>query len=438
MSLEKKLCKYVLPQILAMVGMSCYVFADTFFISVAEGANGITALNLALPIYSLLFAIGAMLGTGFATRYTLLKENGDSESERFFSHSVEWGILIGLIFTVFGVIFTEAILRIMGANDEILAVGTPYLRTVLSFAPFFMLNYTLTAFVRNDYAPKLAMAATLSSSIFNIIFDYIFIFPMGMGMTGAALATGISPIVSCLICLIHFCSKSNVLTFHLTLPSPKLLIKSCPLGIAAFISEIANGITTAAFNFILLDLVGNIGVAAYGIVANIAIIAIAIFNGIAQGQQPLLSELQAKSNKRGELRVLRSSLIIGLGIALILTIVICVFAPWCASLFNSEGSEALSEYAIPGLRIYFIGLIFAAANLIRAGYFAAIGHASESFVISISRGIVFIIIFAFILSRFLGITGVWLSFPVAELFTLLVTMPFHRRQRTHASVISNS
>ena len=185
--IEKKLRKYLIPNILAMVGISCYILADTFFISKAAGTDGITALNLTLPVFGMMFALGSMIGIGSATRYSLCKLMSRKNTEQFFSNAVIWSLIISMIFVLAGIFCPDTILRLMGADSSILKTGLPYIRTVLMFAPFFMLNYTFTAFVRNDGDPGIAMAATLSSSFFNIIFDYIFMFPIGMGMTGPLL-----------------------------------------------------------------------------------------------------------------------------------------------------------------------------------------------------------------------------------------------------------
>ncbi|MCD7949556.1 MAG: polysaccharide biosynthesis C-terminal domain-containing protein [Erysipelotrichaceae bacterium] len=422
MTLEKRLRQYIIPNMFATIGMSCYILIDTLFISIAEGTNGITALNLALPIYSLIFAIGSMIGMGFATRYTIIKENNKDVSKMMFSHAIMWELLLSIIFVLLGLFCSSMILKIMGGDEIILKTGTTYLKIVLICAPFFMLNNTIVPFVRNDYAPKHAMIATLLSSFYNIVFDYIFIFPMHMGMAGAALATGTAPIMSMLVCMIHYLSKKNTIKFHFVFPSIKYLIQACQLGTSYFINEIASGITTTAFNYILLGLDGNIAVAAYGVIANYALVGNSLFNGISQGQQPLLSELYGQGNIEGTRRVLKHALFIGLGIAGCLIVIVVLFSSQLVSLFNSDGSKMLEIYANKGMIIYFIGYIFASMNMIRASYFSATNKPKKSFMIAISRGILSIIVFALILSKLFGMTGVWLSFPVAELFTLLITM----------------
>ena len=203
--------KYVSQNILGMIGVSAYVLADTFFISLAEGADGITALNLVLPLYSLIFAIGSMIGVGSATRFKIYQARGDKEAGFYFTNSILFAFIFGLLFSLAGLFVPGAIVRLLGGTDEIVAIGIPYTRIFLLFAPFFMMNYICNAFVRNDGNPSLAMAATFSSSIFNIIMDYVLMFPLKMGMAGAALATAFSPIVGISICSIHlFSGKSSV------------------------------------------------------------------------------------------------------------------------------------------------------------------------------------------------------------------------------------
>ena len=424
---KKSLYQYIAPNILAMVGMSCYILADTFFIATSQGTNGITALNLALPIYGLIFAIGSMIGTGSAIRYILAKATGQQETKKYFSNALIWDAIVSVIFIAAGLFFPGQVMRVMGADAVIEAIGIPYIRIVLCFTPFFMMNYAFTAFVRNDNAPHIAMAATLLSSLFNIVFDYIFMFPLGMGMTGAALATAVSPIVSILICMVHYLSPKSSVSFHFMVPSVKMLISSCSLGVVAFVGEIASAVTTMVFNFVLLGLDGNTAVAAYGVIANTALVGTAIFNGVSQGLQPLASEAHARGEEHEKHQILVKSIVTGIALAIVLIAGVWFFAADITSAFNSEQSAQLAAYAIPGIRIYFIGFFAAGINIICAGFLSATDHAKESSIVAISRGIIAIIIFALVLPTFLGITGVWLAFPAAEAVTLLLAIFMTKR-----------
>lgn len=420
MNLLKRYMKYISLNILGMVGLSCYILADTFFISKAQGANGLTALNLALPIYNFIFAIGAMIGVGSAIRFAIAKSRNDKDMDTYFFQSIFFTTLFGLVFIAIGLFFPKQLLMILGADAAILKIGVPYTRIFMSFAPVFMWNHVVNAFVRNDGAPSVAMAATLSSSVFNIIFDYILMFPLGMGMKGAALATALSPVIGIIICSTHFFSKKSTVRFYIHKPSLKRLWSSCRLGVSAFVGEIASGIIMMVFNFLILGLSGNVGVAAYGVVANTALVAIAVFNGIAQGSQPLMSECYGAGLKKEVQWLRRASLFTALCLATFMYIVLYGFAPAIVRVFNEENNIAMQSLAENGIHLYFIGLFFAGVNIVGGSYFSAVEKAKEAFVISMMRGFVLILLFAFLMSIILGLNGVWLSYAVAEGITSIL------------------
>jgi len=414
--------KYVSQNILGMLGISAYILADTLFISLAEGAAGITALNLVLPLYNLIFAIGSMIGVGAATRFKILRARQDENADYYFSNSIIFAFLISIIFVLMGIFIPQDILLFLGADPHIVEIGAPYTQIFMVFAPFFMLNYICNAFVRNDGSPAIAMFATLSSSLFNIVMDYILMFPCNLGMTGAALATVFSPIVGIAICGFHFFSKRNTIRLRLTVPSIKRLIMSCQLGVAAFVGEISAGVTTMVFNFLILAIAGNVGVAAYGIVANIAIIATSVFNGISQGSQPLLSEFYGKGNHNAVQKVLTLSILSAFVMAALIVSVTNMIPEQIVSIFNSEKNAAMAAYAIDGVRLYFIGFLFAGFNIVGTGYLSATESAGWAFATSILRGFVAIIVCAIVLSSLFGMTGVWLTFTAAEGLTSILML----------------
>lgn len=197
-----------------------------------------------------------------------------------------------------GLLFPYQIAALLGADESILPLTGIYLRILLMFAPMFMLNNLLICFVRNDKKPQLSMAAMLVGSLSNIVLDYVFIFPLGLGMAGAAFATGVAPVVSMLILSRHFRRKEN--QFHLCRirPSLKRIRDISALGVSALIVEVSSGIVMIVFNFLILKDSGNLGVAAYGILANIALVLISIFTGISQGVQPILSSCFGKKKPK--------------------------------------------------------------------------------------------------------------------------------------------
>ena len=292
----------------------------------------------------------------------------------------------------------------------------------MTLTPFFMWNSICNAFVRNDGAPTVAMLATLLSSLFNIVADYVLMFPLGLGMAGAALATACSPIVGVLICCIHFFSKRNTISFRLVRPSLRRLLHSCQVGVSAFTGEISSGVTTTAFNFIILGLVGNTGVAAYGVVANIAIVAVSAFNGIANGSQPLISDFFGKGQQKKVQRILGYGIATALVLSVLMIAAVYLWTAPIAGIFNREQDPMLAAYAQEGLRLYFLGFLFAGINILGTGVLSAAEAARGAFAASILRGFAAILVCAFGLSSLLGLTGVWLAFPAAELLTLPVTV----------------
>ena len=420
-SVRRMFARYVSQNILGTMGTSFYILVDTLFISIASGADGITALNLVLPVYGLIYAIGSMIGVGAAIRFSIFRARRDPEAERYFSKAALSVFFFGAVFMVLGGLAPDRVIGFMGGDEGIVAVGRSYTRTFMLFAPWFMLNFVVNAFVRNDGNPSLAMAATLSSSLCNVLMDYVFMFPMKMGMMGAALATGISPIIGALVCSLHFFSKKNTLVFCPCLPSPRLLAQFCKLGVSAFIGEISSGVTTMIFNFVILGLAGNVGVAAYGVVANCALVAVAVFNGVSNGSQPLLSDFYGKRKEKELRQVLKMGICSVLALAVLMILAVNVFAEPLIAMFNSEHSAGLAAYANVGLRLYFAGFLFAGFNIVGTGYLSATAQAGWAFAASVMRGFAAIGLFAFVLPLILGMTGVWLAFPAAELATAAVT-----------------
>ena len=429
MDLTKQFFKYVSQNIFGLLGTSCYILADTYFIAQAAGTDGVTLLNLCLPIYNFIFAIGSMIALGSATRYAIAKAQNDARGQRYFSNAILCAVLASIPWMLAGAFVPGALLRLMGGDAGIVALGIPYARIFLLFTPFFMCNYIVSAFVRNDGDPSLAMVATLSGSLFNVVFDYIFMFPLGLGLAGAALATAVSPIISIAICSRHFFKRENTLQFVRQMPSARLLGQSCQLGISGFVGELSSGVTTTVFNFLLLGLAGNVGVAAYGVVANFALVATAIFNGVAQGAQPLISQNYGQGKQENVRKLLKWSILSCLVLELVTVALSWGFTDGLIGIFNSENNLLLLNYAHTGLRIYFLGFLFAGINIMLVAYFSATDNARPAITGSLMRGIFAIAVSAVILSKLLGINGVWGSFLSSEVITFAVLLLLSRFQK---------
>lgn len=413
--------RYAAPGVLGMIGISCYILADTFFVATGTGSLGLAALNIAIPAYNLMNGLGLMVGVGGATHYSLCRAQGDAaEADRTFTHTLLLGLCIALVFVLTGTFGVVPLSRLLGANAETLDMTAVYLRLLLCFAPFFVTNNIMIAFVRNDGEPGRAMAGMIAGSLFNIVFDWVFIFPCGLGMFGAALATGASPLVSLLVLSGHLRRPSR--GFHLRRERlrPRLLPRICAPGLSSLVSELASGITLLLINLVLLRIAGNTAIAAYGVIANLALVESAIFTGLSTGVQPLISR-SAEADRR---RLLRWTVTTALVISALMYVLVFVFASPITAVFNSEHDPALAACAVPGLRIYFAGFLAACINIIAAAYFSAAGQASRGFIISLVRSIIAIPPVLFALSALLGVTGVWLTFPAVEALACVLSLLF--------------
>lgn len=430
MSTLKDFLKYVSLNVLGMIGLSCYILADTFFISKALGANGLAALNLSISIFSFINAAGLMLGIGGATKYSILKtRNRQQGANGVFSGVVVIGIISGLLSLLIGALFSSNLAEFLGADSTTLPLAAVYLKIALCFSPCFILNNILLAFVRNDGSPQLSMAAMIIGSLSNIILDYILIFPLEMGMSGAAIATGFAPIISIGILSLHFLKEKNQLRFVGYKINSKQTFSIMSLGISSFITEISSGIALVIFNLQILRLTGNIGVAAYGIIANISLVCISIFTGIAQGIQPITSQAYGKGDSTVLRQLRKYSFTLALALAVLIYLFSNLFSNGIISVFNKEGNVELINIATNGIRIYFAGFFFAGINIVIAGFLSASSQAKAGFLISITRGCLAILLFALTLPYFLGMNGVWLSFVFSEMVASILVLRYQLQEK---------
>ncbi len=413
--------KYITLNVLGMIGLSCYILADTFFVSKGLGSNGLAALNFAIPVYNMINGTGLMIAMGGASLYSLIRHERKEKQNEIFTTSVKLVILIGVIYVAAGVLFAGNLSSMLGAKGEVYEMTKTYIRVVLIFSPAFMMNSVLISFGRNDGKPGLAMSAMLCGSIFNIIFDYIFIFPMKMGILGAVLATGFSPIVGMSIMLTHYLNHSHT---EIRLVKHKTQIQNigriCSIGTGSLVAEVSAGIVMIIFNFLMLKYEGNIGVAAYGVIANIALVVNAIFNGMAQGLQPLVSRAYGAGEKKKAENYLKYAIINIILLGSVIYIVIYLFADEITGVFNSEANEKLQMLSERGLQFYFIATVFTGFNIILSIYHSSSGNEWKGQLIAVLRGFVVIIPCAFLLAAIAGVTGIWVTVGVTEIITLVI------------------
>ena len=440
--MEQKTClhefiQYTVLNVLGMLGLSCYILADTFFVSKGLGADGLTALNLAIPIYSFVHGSGLMLGVGGAAKYAVLQgQRARDEANKTFTNTLCLTMILALLFMGIGACCSEKVTGFLGADAQVFDMTNIYLKVILLFAPAFMLNDVFICFVRNDGNPRLAMLAMLAGSFSNIIFDYIFIFPCRLGIFGAVLATGFAPVISMAVLSVHRKKKNHFLFLRCGMQWD-LTGKIVALGVSSLITEVSSGIVMIVLNFIILGIQGNLGVAAYGVVANLALVVGAIHTGVAQGMQPLVSRASGLRDGKTMKLLLKYAMCAMTVIAALIYAGLFVWAEPIAMVFNSEGNALLQSIAVTGLKLYFTAVWFIGFNVVLSMYFTATENPVPAQVISILRGIVLVIPIAFVMAYLWELNGVWLTMVVTEGVVCGLGLIYLKRMRKREMIDEN-
>lgn len=413
-SITAEVRHYVLRNVVASLGMSMYVIIDTLFISIAAGALGLTTLNLILPLFNVFNGTGLLLGVGGATIFSLNKILHPEKIRSLYSQLVIFAAIFGLTLAIILNVFAVPVVNFLGADNATRQMAITYLRIISWSGPLYMINYISINFVRNDSNPTLTMKATLTETLSVIIIDWFFIFGLGLKIEGAALAVLFSPAISLAVLSFHRKFPQHQLEWHWVMPHLKNIWRAARLGIASALNELSTGVSIYFFNHVLLQLANNYAVAAYGVISNIAIVVLAIANGVALGVQPIASREFGMHNYQNVKVSLKNGIIITLLLAAISFIILIAFKLPIIEMFNTSHSSQLVNYARIGLPIYFTSTFFSALNLLFILFLTAIGSARASFSLSILRGYIILLPAIFLLANFAGINGVWAAVPFTE------------------------
>lgn len=410
--------KFAIPAAVGMLVNSLYSVADGIFISRGIGSVGIAAANIGYPLINLTAALSLMFGAGGATLISL-----NSNNQKFKNQSFTYTIILNLIFYIIVagtvVLFPNFIMKSLGATDLLLPLVKKYVYPCIFATFFLMISTSLNAVVRNDGAPKRAMNSLFIGAITNIVLDYVFIFPMKMGIEGGAYATAIGQILSALYLCMHFPKSTFSFDFDIKSIQWKLMGKICSLGFSSFILEFAVMVITILLNVTLAASQGQIGVAAYGIISYSFVILRMFFTGLAQGIQPIVSYNYGKHNFHKVLSIFKFAhkfCFIATTISLVLA---KFFSINVVELFTTEAP--LIPYTAKGLFLYTSAIIFVGANFMNISYLQAMDKAFLANFISICRGVIFMTIGILTLPKFFGVNGIWLTLPFADVMTFITT-----------------
>ena len=424
---RKLFFRYLIPSICGTMVTSIYVLADTIIIGKGIGIDAMAALNIILPLFNIFFGTGLLFGVGGSVLMSIARGKGDTQTGNcYFSVAVLLNAITCILYMILFLNFMEPIARFLGATD----VTMPY---VLKYAPyvilglgFFAFSTFLQTFVRNDGAPKLSMIAVVSGGVLNVVLDIVFVFPCKMGMAGAAIASVLGSVLTTVILLFHFRSKSNGLHFSLKKFSPVFITSIYKNGFTSFLVEVSSGIVMFVFNLQILKYIGDIGVSMYGVITNTAIVVICLCNGINQASQPIIST----NHGAGLIDRIETVKKLGLKTAFIICSVPAILGLIVPNLFTyifmnpNEQILALSSTAI---RIYFVGFFVIGLNMFIIGYFQSTVKPQLSLFLCLSRGCVLAIIFVFVLPPLIGVIGIWVSVPLAEFITLIAGIYFLKK-----------
>ena len=423
------LIKFALPTIIMMVSMSLYTIVDGAFVSRIVGDNALTAINIVYPFINLVFGFGIMLATGgSAIVAKQIGENKENEARENFSLIALVSIIIGFIFLIIGLLFLEPICNLLGATPLILADCKKYLGILLLFSPISMLQMFFQVFFVTEGRPGLGLTLTLIGGVTNIVLDYLFMAIFNLGIIGAALATGIGQAIMVVVGIYYFFWQKKNLYFVKPILRLKILLNSCANGSSEMVSNLSMAIVTFLFNITMLHLLGEDGVAAITIVLYSQFLFTSLYLGFSMGVAPIFSFNYGNQNYSQLKRVYKICILFIVISSIFILLISLIFADPIVGLFVEPSSNTY-QIAVFGFPIFSINYIFAGVNIFASSMFTAFSDGKTSAIISFCRTLVFIVISILLLPIWIGIIGVWLSVPLAELLTIFISILYFKNKK---------
>ena len=418
---------YLIPAVCSTLVTSVYLLVDTLIIGQGVGALGISALNIFMPFFLLFNGIGLLFGIGSGILISAEDGMGNKKkANQYFITGFVSILTVAIILCLIWNHYLEPLCVILGANSDTINLVLEYGKCIMMFAPVFMMSNYFAPIIRNMKNPKLVMCAVLTGSLLNIVLDYVFVFPMNMGMFGAAAATVIGSATTLLVLSTHFIKKQNRVKINKETISLNLLAPILKCGFSSLIMEVANGFVIFIFNIQILKYIGNNGIVVYGIISNCVLVGLALFNGVAQAAQPIIAtNFGAGLNARVK-KVLKYAMTTTAIIGFSLFAVVFLFTGQVIQVFVKANAEILAV-GIPALRIYLSAFCIMNINILVSSYFQSVGKEKVSIYISIIRGFLLNIVLAFVLPSVLPATILWAVVPLSELITLIFIAFYAKR-----------
>ncbi len=404
-----------------------YCTVDTAVVGHYAGPNGISALAIVMPIWTILYSLGTLTGIGGSILYSTAKgKDNMHQAQQFFTASLYLTVAIGALCWLGICLFEDALLRFFGANELLLPIAKEYLLAIKFVIPLFPLSQMLSAFLRNDNDPIRATIAVLSGGIFNVFGDIYFVFTLDMGVFGAGLATAIGDAITIIILISHFFSKKNSLMLakvHFLYTKSKAIFVN---GFSTFFTDIAMGIITVLFNRQILYYAGLDALAVYGVITQLAMTVQSSSYCIGQAAQPLISINYGAAHFDRVKRTLRYSLVTSAVFGLCWFGLVSAVPNVFVNIFMTPTDSVLA-IAPNIIRIYVISFLFLPFNIFAAYYFQTILKPHTSFIFSIMRGLVLSGFFIIILPLAFGADYVWFAMLFTEIIIAIASVFFIKR-----------
>lgn len=421
----KRLLRFCFPPIMMMVFTSIYSVVDGFFVSNWTGKTPFAAVNLIYPFIMILGGVGFMLGTGGSALVAKTLGEGDRDrANRYFTMMVVATVAAGIVLSALGIVFLRPIAQALGATEEMLEDCVVYGRIILCFNTAFMLQNLFQTFLTAAQKPQLGLLCTVAAGLTNIVLDALFVAVFRWGIVGAAVATGLSQTIGGVLPLIYFLRPNDsLLRLRPTRMEPQVLGKACGNGASEMMSNISGSLVSMLFNFQLMRLAGEDGVAAYGVLMYVNFIFLAIFIGYTIGTAPIISYHYGAENRDEVKNVLGKSLkLMALAGVAMLALAWLLATPLAAIFVGYD--EGLMGMTRRAFHICSFMFLVAGVNIFGSSFFTALNNGAVSALISFLRGLVFQVLAGIFLPIVLKLDGVWLAVVVAELCAFLVTAAF--------------
>ena len=412
--------QFSIPAIIAMVLTSLITVVDGFFIGNYVGEEGIAAVNLGLPIIYLFLSIGLMVSVGGVAIAGMSFGAGNLPAcNQVFRQTIATTFLFSVLTGFAVALFFEPMLNLLGAEGQVRESFKIYYGILLAELIVMVVNSSFGMFIRGEGNPQFYMKVNLVSVLTNVVLDYVFAAFFRVGIAGIAIASLLSEMVSFCMILYFFLKKAKVYHLGNFSFSATLLKRTLLNGSSEFIGEMSTGIAMFAYNFVIMRKIGVDGVTAFTIVGYVAYVFSMIIVGFGQGSSPLISfSFGAKESELAKkIRKRTNGLVFTIGA--VFFVLMAVLSGWYSGLFVKNNT--IQEMVRHGMIFFMVSFFFSGINAITSFYFTSIGKAFESAVISLSRGLVVLLICIFVLPAYWGMTGVWLAAPVTEAVTIVIS-----------------